>query len=817
MPEPDMREMGRLLQGRHHDKSVMHDWIPTLPGTDDTKSGVLGKLWYGNSSLVSKDSPDRERADATDWPQAIRNTRAALHPILAPAKLIDGALTAGRNFLHSDPINNPQEAGPAAFEMAMNVAVPGMGAARPANSVGMFGGRKGAEQLAKSGELRPQQAMDLGERMKASGASREDIYAATNKILDGSDYAGVSYGKDGKPRFEIDDSKSTAILGKGDIKDKLVHPNLYNAYPEIGNGNARFAIGPADGMSRPGIYDTIVATDRNTGKVRSTALHELDHLVQSKEGFASGGTPESFMKNPASLRLTPSDLLDKWRAFKQYERLAGETQARTVEARRDLTPEQRRARAPWLDYDVPEANQIVRFGGGTQASFGGPMPKGYSAKPETIGNQTNYAIHNGDKQVGNAYVRDLGDNAQVGKVHIDPEHQRKGIGTSLYGQIERDLGKPVIPDGTLSDSAYAMWQKHRPEAVANYEKQYGSWSPKDSEWKPSGAQRSVNPELSAQSDALKRLLSGTQASIPEKPPIRAYHGSPHDFDKFDISKIGTGEGAQAFGHGLYFAENEGVAKSYRDALAPGDFKTKGVSLVKSSPVPLNSVWPTDLKAHATSEIAKANANIDAAMSSIKQREAAKGNIDSNTWDWSEHTAAKKRFDDLRADPSKALTPEQIERLKAEYKTPGHMYEVGIKADPEHFLDWDKPIGQHGPEVQSAIRRAMNLNDGSKMADIGFKNISGQNAGSLIDGMGKSPEFTADLKNSGIPGIKYLDQGSRGAGTGSRNYVVFDPAIIEIMRKYGIVPGMMGGAAALGGGGHEPEPAQYKKLLAEGGT
>ena len=46
--------------------------------------------------------------------------------------------------------------------------------------------------------------------------------------------------------------------------------------------------------------------------------------------------------------------------------------------------------------------------------------------------------------------------------------------------------------------------------------------------------------------------------------ITAYHGSPHDFDRFDLSKIGTGEGAQAYGHGLYFAENEGVAKGYRD-------------------------------------------------------------------------------------------------------------------------------------------------------------------------------------------------------------------------------------------------------------
>jgi hypothetical protein len=41
--------------------------------------------------------------------------------------------------------------------------------------------------------------------------------------------------------------------------------------------------------------------------------------------------------------------------------------------------------------------------------------------------------------------------------------------------------------------------------------------------------------------------------------IKAYHSSPHDFDKFDLKKIGTGEGAQVYGHGLYFAENPAVS------------------------------------------------------------------------------------------------------------------------------------------------------------------------------------------------------------------------------------------------------------------
>jgi hypothetical protein len=34
--------------------------------------------------------------------------------------------------------------------------------------------------------------------------------------------------------------------------------------------------------------------------------------------------------------------------------------------------------------------------------------------------------------------------------------------------------------------------------------------------------------------------------------INAYHGSPHEFQRFSMDKIGTGEGAQAYGSGLYF-------------------------------------------------------------------------------------------------------------------------------------------------------------------------------------------------------------------------------------------------------------------------
>lgn len=48
--------------------------------------------------------------------------------------------------------------------------------------------------------------------------------------------------------------------------------------------------------------------------------------------------------------------------------------------------------------------------------------------------------------------------------------------------------------------------------------------------------------------------------------VKAYHGSPYKFDKFSTSKMGTGEGAQAFGWGLYFTDLKGVAENYADVL-----------------------------------------------------------------------------------------------------------------------------------------------------------------------------------------------------------------------------------------------------------
>jgi hypothetical protein len=65
-----------------------------------------------------------------------------------------------------------------------------------------------------------------------------------------------------------------------------------------------------------------------------------------------------------------------------------------------------------------------------------------------------------------------------------------------------------------------------------------------------------------------------------------------------------------------------------------------------------------------------------------------------------------------------------------------------------------------------------------------------NASSLAP---RSMQQIEEMRAAGIPGIRYLDAGSRGAGDGSRNYVVFDDELISILKKYGIAGVMAGGA------------------------
>lgn len=105
------------------------------------------------------------------------------------------------------------------------------------------------------------------------------------------------------------------------------------------------------------------------------------------------------------------------------------------------------------------------------------------------------------------------------------------------------------------------------------------------------------------------------------------------------------------------------------------------------------------------------------------------------------------------------------------KALGRMYEVRINAHPDHFLDWDKPLSEQSEYVQGQLKGYLRNLGGKKGSD--FYSQAGLN----------QSETSRLLLSKGIKGIKYLDAGSRGAGEGSRNYVVFDDKLVNVKRKY----------------------------------
>jgi hypothetical protein len=133
-----------------------------------------------------------------------------------------------------------------------------------------------------------------------------------------------------------------------------------------------------------------------------------------------------------------------------------------------------------------------------------------------------------------------------------------------------------------------------------------------------------------------------------------------------------------------------------------------------------------------------------------------------------------------------------------------MYEVDLNAAPESFLDWDTPLSGQGERVRERFARfpqEMRGSDAYSTLQFGVDPTGFDESGrALFNGVaainGRNPNAaTGALRSAGIPGIRYLDQGSRSAGQGSRNYVVFDDSLIEILRKYGIAGLTAGGAGA----------------------
>jgi hypothetical protein len=271
-------------------------------------------------------------------------------------------------------------------------------------------------------------------------------------------------------------------------------------------------------------------------------------------------------------------------------------------------------------------------------------------------------------------------------------------------------------------------------------------------------------------------------------PLDVYHGTPYRFPpternplgEFDASKIGTGEGAQAYGYGIYTAEAPTVAREYQQKLS---------------------------STGSAKNLASQYGGIDEGLAEAKRRVEnykqliADGGGGAMNRVKSLLQISEKNVEDLQA--MKAGLPENT----------GSLYKVDLPDEKiATMLDWDAPLIEQNQNVLNAAKKlgfaytkpqklsyedkwALFDKDGSydiknptfktkKEAQDFLKNnktlypdITGgdlhDSISTKLNQFGGNDKKTAEVLNSyGVFGIKYFDEASKEAGQGTRNFVVF---------------------------------------------
>lgn len=272
-----------------------------------------------------------------------------------------------------------------------------------------------------------------------------------------------------------------------------------------------------------------------------------------------------------------------------------------------------------------------------------------------------------------------------------------------------------------------------------------------------------------------------------------FHGSPHFFDQFAIKAIGTGEGAQVYGHGLYFAEAPGTAKAYQAALS------------KMNPTAAHWLehnnWDSG-KALNAFETKLAREAVDIKPESAKYPGAKFIGYNDEGMPLYEkglERLMKKPDGEFiveekgnNKDWAKTHAPVSVEKAKAIHdqirqeikkNVGGHFFTVKIDIPKEHFLDWDKPVAEQ-PRLISILEEMGKKGEFDQ--DTLKQYLAGSGEG-VMRALGEklTPAGASKLLLANdVKGVRYLDGQSRSKGEGTHNFVTFDDKEVQIIHTDG---------------------------------
>lgn len=267
----------------------------------------------------------------------------------------------------------------------------------------------------------------------------------------------------------------------------------------------------------------------------------------------------------------------------------------------------------------------------------------------------------------------------------------------------------------------------------------------------------------------------------------AYHGTPHQFDKFSLEHLGRGEGNQTYGWGLYFAGNKEVAEWYRKTLAKrnqGNSLTDDMRAILIDGKPLVDQFNIEGDAKFA-EMAKAGDSFSAWVHADERRERWQELAGDESYQFRDYADAK-------AKAWSGLVAELGADKKISSKANGQLYEVDIPEDDQMLL-WDKPLSQQSDRVKAALDKLGVDGIVSQLQELGvlgaytkeeIQQLRGEDLYDMLRQANNDDQRAASmaLHDAGVSGIKYLDGSSRTAGDGNFNYVIFDDNAVQILNK-----------------------------------
>jgi len=243
--------------------------------------------------------------------------------------------------------------------------------------------------------------------------------------------------------------------------------------------------------------------------------------------------------------------------------------------------------------------------------------------------------------------------------------------------------------------------------------------------------------------------------------------------------IGTGEGAQMYGHGSYLAESPRVAEHYAKVLP---------SRVDTPEFWAGKLLPKALNAKEFAEFGELGRKMQKS-GTLPAQEMAR---------WRELNEIRSAFDAA---------------IEAQ-RPSSNLYKADLPDEwlPK-MLDWDKPLSQQADSIRNVLgfkvvketepsdsKWLLELNgnviNGYRTKKEALESAAESTGGQFLNTLSVNPSAkraSEYLRSLGVPGVKYLDGGSRGAGQGAYNYVVF-PGLedqIKILERNGVPLGLLG--------------------------